>query len=164
MMGLPPLCMSCRCMRRRRARCSLRGCPRSGAVRSNAAARRARAGGAPLQVQASAVVQERGRRRWLRNRPRLFSAAPCKQIECENGDGFWRPSAFDGCPSRAGALGGGLSFALEPVYARAAIIPSAATRGSSGIAASRIDNVAASLHLVFSESFARETLGFRAIP
>ena len=27
------------------------------------------------------------------------------QIECENGDGFWRPSAFDGCPGDAGAPG-----------------------------------------------------------
>ena len=37
------------------------------------------------------------------------------QIECENGDGFWRPSAFDGCPSGAEAPGVGLRKSLERV-------------------------------------------------
>ena len=65
-------------MRRRRARCSLRGCPRSGAVLELRATRRARAGGAPLQMHARAVVQVCGRRRGLRRRPRLFSGPPCQ--------------------------------------------------------------------------------------
>ena len=40
-----------------------------------------------------------------------FRARLAKQIECENGGGFSRPRAFDGCPSGAEAPGGGLHSA-----------------------------------------------------
>ena len=72
------------------------GLPCSGAVCGYAALHRARAGGAPLQLQACAVVQMRGCRRGLRRRPRLFSGPPCKQIECENGGGFCLQERVEG--------------------------------------------------------------------
>jgi len=55
-----------------------------------------RAGGAPLQLQACAVVQVCGRRRGLRRRPRLFSGRALPQIECENGGGFCLQERVEG--------------------------------------------------------------------
>ena len=99
--------MSCRCTRRRRARCSLRGCPRNGAVLELRATRRARTNGAPLQLQASAEMQVRGRRRGLRRRPRLFfGPALANRSNARTAAGFRGREAIDGCPSGAEAPAG----------------------------------------------------------
>ena len=97
-------------------------------------------------------------------RPRLFSVPSlAKQIECENGGGFRgrAPSTL------AQALRGrheevASAAVLEPVYARALTLSSQPPAGAAGIAASRTDNVAASLQLVVCRAFTRETRGFQA--
>jgi hypothetical protein len=108
-----PLYTVDRCMPRRRARCAFRRTVASASARN--------------EMQCGRAMRR------ACGRPRLFSACLAKQIECENGGGFLWLRAFDGCPSGAEAPGGGLHHAgLEPVYARAIILPIAATRGSNG--------------------------------
>ena len=87
-------------MRRRRARCSLQGCPRNGAVCGYAALHRARAGGAALQVHARAVVRVAWASPRAASTATLVFGRALPQIECENGGGFCLQERVEGSVER----------------------------------------------------------------
>ena len=136
--GLPPLYSERRCMPRRRAQ-KLFPAHRCKCTRAQRDAVGARCG---ARADGHACFRPPCQTDRMRERRRVF---------CDRAAGSNTVDVGSGARCAPGG-GGLLRAALEPVYARVIICPSQPPAGAAGIAASRIENVAASLHLVFSES------------